>query len=404
MNTKKVIIPIIISIATLILLTVGATYAYFSVSTNNNFGTKTITTSAESIGNVALSTGSNLILDLSAKDMMNQGSDLAYYASSSGTTTTQTIEKIGTATVTGEGIYNCTYKITMDDNSNSMYDVFQGMNTKSAGQIILTVNGTEYDFNTTGLFSKEISGTMYGLTSAEARDISASLKIVNKTSVDQSALAGSNITITFKATSFECNAVEDRLPSAYQEVEYLKTTGSQYINTGYLPSRNVKIDTTFSTASTNTSLWGASNDNNHRFKFFVNTSYGVGYRLFSNTSIQATTVSSTTITADTKYNFVFDVKNKEFYIDGVKKATLVDANGVDINYPIYIFANNVAGSAGTILSGNLYGFKLFNNDILVRNMVPCYRKSDNVKGMYDLIENKFYTNAGTGTFEAGNNI
>jgi len=402
MNIKKVIIPIIISVATLILLTVGATYAYFNIGATNNFGTKTIKTSAESVGNVALSTGTNLTLDLSAKDMMNQGSDLAYYASSDGTTTTSTVEKIGTATVTGEGIYNCTYKLTMNDNSNSMYDVFQGMSTKSAGQIILTVNGTEYDFNTAGLFSKEISGTMYGLTSEEARDISASLKIVNKTSVDQNALAGSSITITFSATSFECNAVEDRLPSTYQEVEYLKTTGSQYINTGYLPSRNVKIDTTFSAVSANTTLFGASKDTNHRFNFFVNSNYAIGYRLFSNTSSQSNTIL--TITSDTKHNIVFDVKNKEFYFDGVKKATLVDANGADINYPIYIFSNNVAGNASTTLSGNLYGFKLFNNDILVRIMVPCYRKSDNVKGMYDLIENKFYTNAGTGTFGIGSEI
>jgi hypothetical protein len=42
--------------------------------------------------------------------------------------------------------------------------------------------------------------------------------------------------------------------------------------------------------------------------------------------------------------------------------------------------------------------------VLVRNFIPCYRKSDNVIGMYDVINDAFYTNSGTGTFIKGPNI
>jgi len=402
MNTKKVIVPIIISVATLILLTVGATYAYFSVNTTNNFGTKTITTSAESIGNVALSTGNNLILDLSAKDMMNQGSDLAYYASSDGTTTTPTIEKIGTATVTGEGIYNCTYKLTMDDNNNSMYDVFQGMSNKAAGQIILTVNGIEYDFNTSGLFSKEISGTMYGITSEEARDITASLKIVNKTSVDQSALAGSNITITFSATSFECNAVEERLPSAYQEVEYLKSSGTQYIDTGItttnINSFLVDYQVTDLDSMSSTIYGGRQSGNSGSMQsnqlHYVKSTQTIQFA-FGNSG-------TATYSSDVERHVAYTNKNK-LYIDNELVYT-VDL--VDITYRnnIYLFATNNAGTASFFSNAKIYLFNLYNNDTLVRHMIPCYRKSDNVRGMYDLVENKFYVNKGTGTFEIGSEI
>ena len=37
----------------------------------------------------------------------------------------------------------------------------------------------------------------------------------------------------------------------------------------------------------------------------------------------------------------------------------------------------------------------------IRNFVPCYRKSDNVIGLYDTVEGVFYTNAGTGSFTKG---
>ena len=50
----------------------------------------------------------------------------------------------------------------------------------------------------------------------------------------------------------------------------------------------------------------------------------------------------------------------------------------------------------------LYSFKIYDDSgSLVRDMIPVKRKSDNVLGLYDKVENKFYANAGTGTFTAG---
>jgi hypothetical protein len=41
------------------------------------------------------------------------------------------------------------------------------------------------------------------------------------------------------------------------------------------------------------------------------------------------------------------------------------------------------------------------NGIPVRHFIPCYRKSDNKPGLYDTINNTFYTNAGSGEFILG---
>ena len=42
--------------------------------------------------------------------------------------------------------------------------------------------------------------------------------------------------------------------------------------------------------------------------------------------------------------------------------------------------------------------------IVVKHLIPCYRKSDNVCGFYDVIGNEFYTSKGTGTLLAGPDV
>ncbi len=49
----------------------------------------------------------------------------------------------------------------------------------------------------------------------------------------------------------------------------------------------------------------------------------------------------------------------------------------------------------------MYKLKLWNNNVLVRDFIPCYRNSDNLAGVYDLVNNVFYTNQRTGNFIVG---
>lgn len=48
----------------------------------------------------------------------------------------------------------------------------------------------------------------------------------------------------------------------------------------------------------------------------------------------------------------------------------------------------------------LYYCKIWDNGSLVRNFVPC-KNTSGILGLYDIVNNVFYTNAGTGTFTAG---
>ncbi|MBQ9658345.1 MAG: hypothetical protein IJV31_06225, partial [Clostridia bacterium] len=54
-------------------------------------------------------------------------------------------------------------------------------------------------------------------------------------------------------------------------------------------------------------------------------------------------------------------------------------------------------------SASLKYFKIYINDSIVRDFIPC-KNSEGKAGLYDLVENKFYGNSGTGDFAAGREI
>ena len=75
-------------------------------------------------------------------------------------------------------------------------------------------------------------------------------------------------------------------------------------------------------------------------------------------------------------------------------------NGVNIS----LFGDYRGGSIQRAKYTRMYYWKMIENGIVMRHMIPCYRKYDSVIGMFDLIGRRFYTNAGSGTFTKGANI
>ena len=73
---------------------------------------------------------------------------------------------------------------------------------------------------------------------------------------------------------------------------------------------------------------------------------------------------------------------------------------------MYLFGLNTPNEEVTkrALIGSIYYFKIWDNNKLVRNFVPCYRKKDNKAGMYDTVTKQFFTNSGAGEFLTGNKI
>jgi len=191
------------------------------------------------------------------------------------------------------------------------------------------------------------------------------------------------------------------LPDKYTLVEYIESTGTQYIDTGVKPNNNTRMVLDFENTTTNTSdlymLFGARN-------YYNNSAFGVAIsssRAYSYWENNAYTTYGFVL--NTKKRMIYDVSADAFIIDNLS----TKGNDVTFSttYSIALLSlNSNTGYDTRCAIGKIYSSQIYDNDVLVRDFVPCYRKSDGVIGLYDLVEGKFYSNLGSGNFIKGNDV
>lgn len=90
--------------------------------------------------------------------------------------------------------------------------------------------------------------------------------------------------------------------------------------------------------------------------------------------------------------------------DDVKKSTTTNYDVANTR-TLYIFARNDNGTVKYYSSARLYSMKIYSDadktGTLLRDFYPCYRRSDGVAGLYDMANQVFYPNSGTGVFTIG---
>lgn len=194
------------------------------------------------------------------------------------------------------------------------------------------------------------------------------------------------------------------LPEDYTQVEYIQSTGTQYIDSGISADVGTIIETTIKMTSTTTSeqiqgnSWSGSTS--------PNCACAVGYAKNASTNFIAqagrTIIKSTTPFDTEKHKLSLSITSgtsATFVVDDVDTTTSTISFEKNDTYSIYVLARKSAAGRDNYLYAKLYSFKIYSNDVLVRNMIPCYRNSDNKVGMYDMVNDVFYTNAGTGEFQ-----
>ena len=194
--------------------------------------------------------------------------------------------------------------------------------------------------------------------------------------------------------------------SNYIPIEYLESTGTQYIDTGIVQSyykQNILVEITFQftdlvPGDTNRAFGVASSSvssssSNYFMPLFTRDNY-----FQSNVGVGGSDIS--TITADRKkHTAIINTIDGIFEIDGNNfKYT---SNIADINGTVYLFGTHYISEVPRlgILKIHRVIFKDRNNS-LVRDFIPVLDK-DGVPCMFDNVEGKFYYNSGTGNFIAG---
>ena len=199
------------------------------------------------------------------------------------------------------------------------------------------------------------------------------------------------------------------LPQEYQELDYIESTGAQYINTGLVgkPGYTIETNLSFSALSTGDYQYFAgyaytgSADRTYYIRL-NNVSDHLGFT-YGAQVINKIFVPEANVFYDIKSSM--KASKQEFYVDGeLLNASGYSALEYDEENPVYIYmftSQYINKTNGPTQARCKYAKWYDENDNLIRHFIPCYRKSDGEIGMFDLVENKFYTNQGTEPFLRG---
>jgi len=190
--------------------------------------------------------------------------------------------------------------------------------------------------------------------------------------------------------------------SDVKEIAYIQSSGTQWINTQYIPTTNTKAEMSCNiTPYTQYDTPFGSRTGANSGSFLIFARYGSNnnaYYDFGN--------GEAAIGADAS-NYGNDITislSNTQAIFGNKSVSY--SKTLSSSYPIYLFNLN---QSNAVYSGNicacvmkLYSFKLYESNTLVRDFIPV--KIGTTGYLYDKITGNFYGNSGSGSFTLGPDV
>jgi hypothetical protein len=189
------------------------------------------------------------------------------------------------------------------------------------------------------------------------------------------------------------NQIDDKpsLPSHLVRCEYLEATGSQYIDLGYPLGYNNKMvmDVLVITNNTNQFLFGNNTTTGCGFTINLlnNTSGGAGFdgvkytgNLFRQKRTRYELSKEGVRVDDILYNF--NSEPSYFTTDG----------------NIYLLNKNPIPTVNNYFKGKIYSCKIYENDVLIHDYIPCYNTENYRPCMYDVTTGIELYNVGTSEF------
>lgn len=191
------------------------------------------------------------------------------------------------------------------------------------------------------------------------------------------------------------------LPSGFKKLEYIQSSGTQYIDTGFKPNQDTRVVCEvvgYSIADNSaTNLFGARTSTSSSDQFSFNIAGSTNYR---------SDYYNSRVGYSTELSF-----SGKIHIDKNKNVCSIESDGTTYTvtntqgtfqtpFNLFIFGENRNGSVHSIPNVKLYYFKLYDNGVLIRDFIPC-KNASGVAGLWDDVNSVFYQNAGSGTFTAG---
>lgn len=192
------------------------------------------------------------------------------------------------------------------------------------------------------------------------------------------------------------------LPERFRRIEYLESSGTQYIDTEYTPTTDsgLWIDAqqiTHSNGHPMGSGWDGNNpaDGFTAPRWLKSTGNSCGF-CWKTWNSWGNVGNGKRFKSALNY---INSKKAEIVIDSetVKSSTLGDL-GFTPSKSIYLFSTNYANSSTLNWNGRIYRAKISEGTEVVRDFIPVYDTYSTLGCMYEIIEGKAYYNKGSGLF------
>ena len=183
-------------------------------------------------------------------------------------------------------------------------------------------------------------------------------------------------------------------PPAYKKVEYIQSSSSwssewtnwQRIATWITPTNTTKIELKLSNFTQNGSFAIFGSDQSWWTRWF--TSISRSCEFWSTYTFDDWTWS-TRVICDW-WTHVVELSQSWYVVDWVNKVTPSSVSFTWVE--LQLFCMNRNWTMREYSGYRIYYCKIRDNWNLVREFIPCYRKSDNVIWLYDKVNDVFYTN------------
>ena len=419
-------------------ITPASGYTLIGASVVITMAGSNITASAYSNGviNIARGTGA-LVISIVAQQIV-LSSISASYTQSGVVYNTDTLDSLkadlvvtaaysdGTSTVLAADAY--TLSGTLAEGTSTITVSYQGKSTSF--QVVVTVqpvldsitaaytqSGTVYDTDTLDSLKDNLVVTAV-YSDSSTQTVPAADYVLSGTLT----VGTSTITVSYggKTTTFIVTVSEEPIPSDYQQVEYLEATQTNassggYFNTGVNSPEHTTLQYvvgfmpsgTQPTASTKQNIIGTR-------KTATGSTNDVGFSM----DVRSDNAAIGAFSGISVY-FEESTINQRFDLTATWSATgLTINNGSStesvagetrgcVGYPICVFGLKKAANTQytNTFNGRIYYAKVYSDGSLIVDMVPCYRKSDNVIGMYNKVTGSFRTASGSSAvFTAGPDV
>lgn len=193
------------------------------------------------------------------------------------------------------------------------------------------------------------------------------------------------------------------LPDGYTAVNYIQSSGTQWIEMGVAPSQNTKVVLKIkinSLTNQGASLIGSRTDLNSTDQFTTYLDNYGGSRFLFRVDGQTSTTPFSGVKTNTFYTVTLSASEMRFELEDGTIAFSSTFSVSDFTSAVTMALFRSKGVSGVYFQGKIYGCKHYNGDKLIQDFVPCL-DSAGVPCMYDFVGKTAFYNQGTGSFTWG---